>query len=97
MTSPCSRVLELEVQGMIVRALKMAGFKVKRSPGTTPGDPDLRAYRDDVKLAIEIKRDKKKKLGLWQARKLQQLRADGYDANVVFGYKDFEVKFGKYL
>lgn len=99
-TSPC-RIKETTVQAMIVTALEMAGFSVNRSPGTRNGDPDIRAYRTDgpdtVKLAIEIKRDEKAKVGLWQVRKLMRLIKSGYHADVVFGYKDFERKFGRYL
>jgi len=82
---------------MIVHALKMAGFAVTRSTATKPGDPDLWATRGDLRLAIEIKRDAKTRIGLWQAKQLVELRKKGYIADVVFGYADFESKFGKYL
>lgn len=85
------------MQAMIVSALKLAGFTVKRSLAQRSGDPDLWAEREGVRLAIEVKRDDKAKVGLWQLRRLQQLRNEGYVAEVVFGYADFERKFGRYL
>lgn len=97
MASIETRVLESETQARIIEALTKAGFQVFRSTCSRAGDPDLLAKRDLLNLAIEVKREGNRKVGLWQCKRLVDYKNAGYVANVVFGYDDFISKFGEYL
>jgi Holliday junction resolvase len=97
MASIETRVLESEVQDKIIFLLRNSGFKVFRSTATRNGDPDLLASKGLVRLAIEIKANPHKRVGLWQCKRLIEYRNAGYHANVVFGVEDFLTKFGEYL
>ncbi len=89
--------LESQEQARIISALERAGYRVTRSQCSRTGDPDILAVRGTTLLAIEVKANKNKKLGIWQGKRLLDYRKCGYIADVVFGYDDFMVKFGRYL
>lgn len=91
------KALEKEAQARIISALEQAGYRVARSQCAKLGDPDLLAERGATRLAIEVKAHGKKKLGLWQGKRLLEYRRMGYIADVAFGYDDFMVKFRRYL
>lgn len=64
-------MLESKVQSYLIKELRKRGWFVRKIAKTsTPGDPDLYSYKDNITVWIETKQAGKK------ARELQEYRHD---------------------
>ena len=75
---------ETEIQAMLIRELRRAGFIVVRNRATDiPGWPDLTVYRSTLTFFIEVKKSEKHKLSTEQSAVIAGLKMEGF-TTIIF-------------